>query len=116
MSASVALFVRGGGYNPCARVALFVRGGGSPRARFPNDPSMMPVNDKIAALVTAMHSTNITHTMCDGKWLMKDRQVLTINEEEVLAEAQVRADAVYKRAGITLRERFPVERPVVSNI
>ena len=47
---------------------------------------------------------------------MKDRQVLTINEEEVLAEAQVRADAVYKRAGITLRERFPVERPVVSNI
>ena len=32
----------------------------------PNDPSMMPVNDKIAALVTAMHSTNITHTMCDG--------------------------------------------------
>ena len=82
----------------------------------PNDPSMMPVNDKIAALVTAMHSTNITHTMCDGKWLMKDRQVLTINEEEVLAEAQVRADAVYKRAGITLRERFPVERPVVSNI
>ena len=82
----------------------------------PNDPSMMPVNDKIAALVTAMNSTNITHTMCDGKWLMKDRQVLTINEEEVLAEAQVRADAVYKRAGITLRERFPVERPVVSNI
>lgn len=77
----------------------------------PNDPSMMPVNDRIAALVTAMHSTNITHTMCDGKWLMKDRQVLTINEEEVLAEAQVRAGAVYKRAGITLRERFPIERP-----
>lgn len=77
----------------------------------PNDPSMMPVNDRIAALVTAMHSTNITHTMCDGKWLMKDRQVLTINEEEVLAEAQIRADAVYKRAGITLRERFPIERP-----
>ena len=35
----------------------------------PNDPSMMPVNDKIAALVTGMNFTNITHTMCDEKWL-----------------------------------------------
>jgi len=74
----------------------------------PNDVSMMPVNDKIAALVTAMHSHNITHTMCDGEWLMKDRQVLTINEKDVLCEAQSRADAIYKRAGIVLRDRFPV--------
>ena len=27
---------------------------------------MMPVNDKIAALVTAMHSANIQSTMCDA--------------------------------------------------
>lgn len=76
----------------------------------PRDPSMMPVNDKIASLVTAMHSHNITHTMCDGQWLMRDRKVLTIDEEAVLKEAKKHADAVYKRAGIVLRDRFPTVR------
>ena len=76
----------------------------------PRDPSMMPVNDKIASLVTAMHSHNITHTMCDGQWLMRDRKVLTIDEEAVLKEAEKHADAVYKRAGIVLRDRFPTVR------
>ena len=46
----------------------------------PFTPSMMPVHDKVAALVTAMHSSNITCTMCDGKWLMRDRKILTLDE------------------------------------
>ena len=58
----------------------------------PHGPSMMPVNDRIAALVTAMHSANIESTMCDGKWLMKDRKVLTMDEEAILKEAQERSD------------------------
>ena len=74
----------------------------------PQGPSMMPVNDKIAALVTAMHSSNITCTMCDGKWLMKDRRILTLDEDAILEEADRRAKAIYKRAGITLPDRFPV--------
>lgn len=76
----------------------------------PRDPSMMPVNDKIASLVTAMHSHNIIHTMCDGQWLMRDRKVLTIDEEGVLKEAERHANEVYKRAGIVLRDRFPTVR------
>ena len=69
---------------------------------------MMPVNDKIAALVTAMHSANIQSTMCDGKWLMRDRKILTLDEEAILKEACERAKAIYKRAGIVLPDRFPV--------
>ena len=57
----------------------------------PHGPSMMPVNDKIAALVTAMHSTNIESTMCDGKWLMRDRKILTLDEEAILKEASARS-------------------------
>ena len=72
----------------------------------PYGPSMMPVNDRIAALVTAMHSTNIESTMCDGKWLMRDRKILTLDEDAILKEAQERADAIYKRAGIVLPDRF----------
>ena len=74
----------------------------------PSGPSMMPVNDKIAALVTAMHSNNITCTMCDGKWLMKDRVILHLDEEAILKEGAARAAAIYKRAGIELPDRFPV--------
>jgi 5-methylthioadenosine/S-adenosylhomocysteine deaminase len=74
----------------------------------PRGPSMMPVNDRIAALVTAMHSSNIESTMCNGKWLMKERKILTLDEEAILKEAQERSEAIYKRAGIVLPDRFPV--------
>ena len=74
----------------------------------PHGPSMMPVNDKIAALVTAMHSANVQSTMCDGRWLMRDRKILVLNEEAILKEACARGAAIYDRAGIKLPDRFPV--------
>ena len=61
----------------------------------PHGPSMMPVNDKIAALVTAMHSANIQSTMCDGKWLMRDRRILTLDEEAILKEAEATDLKIY---------------------
>lgn len=76
----------------------------------PHGPSMMPVNDPIAALVTAMHSSNIVSTMCDGKWVMKDRKIMTLDEEAILKEASERGKAIYKRAGIDLPNRFPVTK------
>ena len=74
----------------------------------PHGPSMMPVNDKIAALVTAMHSANIQSTMCNGQWLMRDRKILMLDEEAILKEACERGAAIYDRAGIVLPDRFPV--------
>lgn len=74
----------------------------------PHGPSMMPVNDRIASLVTAMHSTNVQSTMCDGKWLMRDRKILTLDEDAILQEACARGAAIYDRAGIKLPDRFPV--------
>lgn len=74
----------------------------------PYGASMMPVNDKIAALVTAMHSTNIESTMCNGKWVMRDRKILTVDEDAILKASCEHAKAIYKRAGIQLPDRFPV--------
>lgn len=76
----------------------------------PYGPSMMPVNDRIAALVTAMHSSNVESSMCDGKWLMIDRKIISLDEDAILKESCSRAAAIYKRAGIVLPDRYPVIR------
>jgi 5-methylthioadenosine/S-adenosylhomocysteine deaminase len=55
-----------------------------------------------------MHSNNIQSTMCNGKWLMRDRVILTLDEEAILKEACARGAAIYDRAGIVLPDRFPV--------
>ena len=55
-----------------------------------------------------MHSANIQSTMCDGKWLMRDRKILTLDEEVILKEACERAKAIYKRAEII---RKALQRP-----
>ena len=78
----------------------------------PNSAGMLPLHDKIANVVTSMHSSNVESTMCDGKWLMKDRIVLSLNEEEVLAAAKEHAAAIRSRAGIVLPDRFPTVYPM----
>ena len=75
---------------------------------------MLPLHDPVANLVSSMHSSNVESTMCDGKWLMKDRIVLSLNEEEVLAAAKEHAAAIRSRAGIELPDRFPVVYPMSS--
>ena len=74
----------------------------------PDSVGMQPMHDPIANLVTSMHSTNVESTICNGKWLMRDRKILTFDEEAVLQEAKVRATAIRSRAGILMPERFPM--------
>ncbi len=54
--------------------------------RFLRDP-----NGIYAQLVYAAKSTDVTDVMVNGRWLMRDRRLLTVNEEELLAEAQAMA-------------------------
>lgn len=76
----------------------------------PDSADMLPIHDPIANLVTSMHSTNIESVMCDGKWVMKNRRIMLIDEMAVIEEAKERAKAIVKRAGINLPDRFPVVR------
>lgn len=73
----------------------------------PRSAGMLPLHDTVANLVTSMHSDNVESTMCDGKWLMRERKLLTIDEDALYTEAQQRADAIRSRAGIQLPDRFP---------
>ncbi|MCI8418261.1 MAG: amidohydrolase [Lachnospiraceae bacterium] len=72
----------------------------------PDSVGMQPMHDPIANLVTSMHSTNVESTICDGKWLMRDRRILTFDEEALIQEAKIRAASIRSRAGIQMPERF----------
>jgi 5-methylthioadenosine/S-adenosylhomocysteine deaminase len=50
--------------------------------RFRRDP-----NNAYAQIVYASKSTDVTDVMVNGKWLMRDRKLLTLNEEELLYQA-----------------------------
>lgn len=69
-----------------------------------------PLHDPISGIVYAMTSRNIESSMCGGRWLMKHREVLTIDEQDVLRQVSERAGALLGRTGIVLPERFPVIR------
>lgn len=38
-------------------------------------------------LAYATKSTDVAHVICNGRWLMRDRRLLTVNEEQVMADA-----------------------------
>ena len=74
----------------------------------PDSAAMLPIHDPIANIVTAMHESNVESVMCNGEWVMKDRIILTLDEQAILEEAKIHAEAIRKRAGIVLPDRFPV--------
>jgi 5-methylthioadenosine/S-adenosylhomocysteine deaminase len=54
-----------------------------------NTPRFHRDTDNIySQLVYAGKSTDVTDVMVNGKWLMHDRQLLTVNEKDLTAEAQ----------------------------
>jgi 5-methylthioadenosine/S-adenosylhomocysteine deaminase len=72
----------------------------------PDTPNMLPIHDPVANLVSAMQAHNVESVMVGGRWLMRDRRVLVVDEAAVYAEAKSRAAAIAARAGIQLPPRF----------
>jgi hypothetical protein len=44
-----------------------------------------------------MDGTHVTHTICAGKLLMKDRELLMLDEEAIAAKAKEAAKKVWKK-------------------
>jgi 5-methylthioadenosine/S-adenosylhomocysteine deaminase len=57
--------------------------------RFMRDP-----NGPYAQIVYASKSTDVESVMINGKWVMQDRELLTIDEEELLRESQAYAQKI----------------------
>nr|WP_307775938.1 amidohydrolase [uncultured Cetobacterium sp.] len=74
----------------------------------PNSLHSLPIHDPIANIVYAMSSENIESTMCDGQWLMKEKELLVVNEKELIEKLKIQAEKIRTKAGINLPNRFPV--------
>ncbi|MCX7938969.1 MAG: putative aminohydrolase SsnA [Anaerolineae bacterium] len=48
-------------------------------------------------MVFGMHGGMVTHTMVGGRWLMMDRQLLTLDEREIAAKAREAAERAWKK-------------------
>ncbi len=48
-------------------------------------------------IIFGIQESMITSTMVGGKFLMKDRQLLTLDEEKIAAEARALAPEIWKR-------------------
>jgi 5-methylthioadenosine/S-adenosylhomocysteine deaminase len=72
----------------------------------PKSVGSYPMHDPIANIVYSMHASNVESSMCNGKWVMRNKKILTVDEDAILEEAQERALAIAKRAGITVPKRF----------
>ena len=62
-----------------------------------------------AQIVYAAHATDVTDVMVNGRWLMKKSELLTLNEDDLLSQAEVYA----KRIDTFLIER---EKSVLSKL
>jgi len=75
-----------------------------------NSPSFKRAPDNAyAQIVYASKSTDVSDVMVNGKWLMRDHQLLTLNEDELLAQAS----QIAKKIDAFLIER---EQSVLSKL
>jgi 5-methylthioadenosine/S-adenosylhomocysteine deaminase len=63
-------------------------------------PHMVPMNMPVYRLVYFANGDDVATVIVDGRVLMRDRRVLTVNETEILTIAQREADLAMSRAGL----------------
>ncbi|WP_247003272.1 amidohydrolase [Halosolutus gelatinilyticus] len=61
-------------------------------------PHLTPTHDLVSHLAYAAAAADVRHTICDGRVLMRDRKVLTLDEAAVRARAEAEAAALLERA------------------
>lgn len=74
------------------------------------DPKLMPMNDPISHLVFAANGSHVQDVIVDGKIIMRNRNVLTLDEDKVLREVELRSSELFSRTGICVEPsiKFPL--------
>jgi 5-methylthioadenosine/S-adenosylhomocysteine deaminase len=67
-------------------------------------PHMHPNHSLVANLVHSAKGSDVTDVMVEGRWLMRRRELLTLDEEQILFEAERHAHAMVTRGMSQVRE------------
>jgi cytosine/adenosine deaminase-related metal-dependent hydrolase len=70
-----------------------------------DSPHLTPSIDPLSNVVYSATGQDVSHVFVDGKPLMLDRKVMTLDEEKVLGEAKERAASLVERAGLDRRSK-----------
>ena len=67
-------------------------------------PHMRPIHSLVANLVHSAKGADVTDVMVDGHWLMRARELKTLDEGRILYEAEQHAQALVQRGMSQVRE------------
>lgn len=71
-------------------------------------PHLTPAWDPVSTIVYAAQGTDVDTVVIDGRIVMQHRQVLTLDEQAILADIRQRYRQVGERAGLNIGPRWPV--------
>lgn len=74
----------------------------------PDKLRLTPSPNPVSTLVYAANGDDVDSVMVDGRWLMRHRKLLTLDEAAVIAEARERSAQVYERARLTPELHWPL--------
>ncbi|MEG1310527.1 MAG: amidohydrolase [Romboutsia sp.] len=74
----------------------------------PNNIHSLPLHNPIGNIVYAMSSENVESTICDGKWLMKEKEILVLDESKLLEDVKIQAQKIKEKANIKLNSNFKI--------
>ncbi|HEX5389414.1 MAG TPA: amidohydrolase family protein [Burkholderiaceae bacterium] len=70
-------------------------------------PHMMPLNMPLTRVTCFANAADVDTTIVDGRVLMQGRRVLSVDEAEVLEQAQVACDRMLERSGLRHLTEMP---------
>lgn len=74
-----------------------------------SNPRISPNINPVSAVVYSAKGSDVDNVMIDGKWIVRDRVINTMNENEILSEADKAVRAVLRRTGVVNEPKWPME-------
>lgn len=72
-------------------------------------PHLTPILDPLSAVVWSATGSDVETTIVDGKILMRDGKVVTLDEDGVLRQATSQTRAVLKNAGVSAHHNWTIQ-------
>ncbi len=74
-----------------------------------NKAHLTPRPNPVSTCVCAVNGSDVNTVVIDGKMIMENRKVLTLDEEGIIKKAQASARDVFQKAGVEIKSRWPRE-------